>query len=173
MIKAKMEKAINRQINRELYSAYLYLSMSAYFGNINLKGFASWMRVQAQEEMSHAMKLYDYLGERGGRIALAAIEDPPREWGSPLKVFENVYSHEQKVTALINDLVNLAIAEKDHASSSFLQWFVTEQVEEEASASEVLERLKLAGKDAGGLFMLDNELGQRVFTPPAAEQKQT
>jgi len=171
MIKAKMEKAINYQINREMYSAYLYLSMSAYFGNINLKGFASWMRVQAQEEMSHAMKLYDYLGERGGRITLASIEDPPQEWGSPLKVFEHVYSHEQKVTGLINDLVNLAIAEKDHASNSFLQWFVTEQVEEEASASEVLERLKLAGKDAGGLFMLDNELSQRVFTPPATEEK--
>jgi len=171
MIKAKMEKAINYQINREIYSAYLYLSMSAYFVNINLKGFASWMRIQVQEELAHAMKLYDYLGERGGRISLAAIENPPREWDSPLKVFEQVYSHEQNVTAMINDLVNLAIAEKDHATNSFLQWFVNEQVEEESSASEVLERLKLAGKDAGGLLMLDNELGNRVFAPPATGQK--
>ena len=170
MVKEKVQKALNYQLNRELYSSYLYLSMSAYFESTNLKGFANWMRIQAEEELMHAMKFYDYLTQRGGRITLSSIEAPPSEWDSALKTFEHVYTHEQKVTGLINNLVNLAIAEQDHATNSFLQWFVTEQVEEEASASGVVEKLKLVGDDAGGLFMLDNELGQRVFTPPASEQ---
>jgi len=170
MIKKKMQEALNYQLNRELYSSYLYLSMSAYFQSINMKGFAHWMRVQTQEELAHAMKFYDYLGQRGGRVTLSPIESPPSEWGSPLEAFEHVYEHEQKVTGLINDLVNLAISEQDHATNNFLRWFVTEQVEEEESASEVVEKLKLVGDATEGLFMLDNELGQRVFTPPASEQ---
>jgi len=170
MIKKKMQEALNYQLNRELYSSYLYLSMSAYFQSINMEGFAHWMRVQTREELAHAMKFYDYLVQRRGRVTLSSIEDPPLEWGSPLEAFEHVYEHEQKVTGLINDLVDLAISEEDHATNNFLQWFVTEQVEEEESASEVVEKLKLVDDAAGGLFMLDNELGQRVFTPPASEQ---
>lgn len=167
MIKGKVEKAINKQTNAELYSGYLYLSMSSYFSSINLNGFANWMRVQAQEEVMHAMKFYDYLIERGGRAITTAIEAPPTEWDSPLAVFEHTYEHEQKVTGLINDLVNLAIAEKDHATTAFLQWFVTEQVEEEASADEIVHKLKLIGDQGAGLLLLDQELGRRVFTPPA------
>jgi ferritin len=168
MISDKMQGAINSQINAELYSAYLYLSMSSYFASLNLDGFANWMRVQAQEEQLHAMKLYDYLLERGGRVLLGSIEAPPTEWASPLDAFEAVYSHEQKVTSLIHGLVNMAADEKDHATSIFLQWFVSEQVEEEASASGIVEKLKLMAQAPGGLFMLDRELGQRVFTAPAA-----
>ena len=171
MIKEKIQDALNYQLNRELYSSYLYLSMSAYFQSINLKGFANWMRVQAQEELVHAMKFYDYLIQRGERVTLSSIESPPLEWGSPLEAFEHVYKHEQKVTSLINDLVNLSVSEQDHAANNFLQWFVTEQVEEEASASEVVEKIKLVVEAAGGLLMLDNELGQRVFTPPTASTK--
>ncbi|KYK28144.1 MAG: ferritin [Theionarchaea archaeon] len=166
MIKDKIEKALTSQINAEMYSSYLYLSMSSYFSSINLNGFATWMRVQAQEELTHAMKFYDYVIERGGRVTVAAIEAPPAEWDSPLQVFEHVYTHEQKVTGLINDLVNLAIAEKDHATTAFLQWFVTEQVEEESSADEIVQKVKLVGDQGAGLLMLDQELGQRVFTPP-------
>ena len=169
MMNQKMEKAFNQQINAELYSAYLYLAMGAYFEAEGLAGFAAWMRAQTQEEVFHAMKMYDFVNERGGRVNLAAIEQPPAAWKSPLDVFENVLAHEQKVTGLINDLVNLALGEKDHASHIFLQWFVTEQVEEEASATEVLQKLKLIGKDANGLFVQDREMGQRVFTPPAQQ----
>jgi ferritin len=168
MVNKKIEGALNQQLNAELYSSYLYLSMSAYFQSINLPGFANWMRVQAQEELVHGMKFYDFINERGGRVMLQQVKAPPAEWSSPLDVFENAYKHEQKVTGLINDLVNLAVGEKDHATNIFLQWFVTEQVEEEASANEVVQKLKLVGKDSGGLFMLDAEMGQRVFTPPAA-----
>jgi len=168
MIKENIQKALNKQINAELYSAYLYLSMSAYFQSINLAGFANWMRVQALEEMTHADKFYNFIVERGGRVELEAIEAPPKEWSSHLAVFENAYKHEQKVTSMINDLVDLAIKEKDHASNIFLQWFVTEQVEEEASADEVVQKLKLAGDKGSGLFMIDGELSKRVFTPPAA-----
>jgi ferritin len=169
MISKKMEKALNEQVNAELFSAYLYLSMEAYFKSLNLNGFANWMRVQTQEEVSHAMKIYDFIDERGGRITLKAIDGPETKWDSPLAVFNAVYEHEQKVTNLINDLVNLAIEEKDHATNTFLQWFVNEQVEEEASADQVVQQLKLMEKAPGGLFLLDRELAQRVFTPPAAE----
>ena len=162
-----MEKALNDQINAEMYSAYLYLSMSAYFQSKSLTGFANWMKVQAQEEMVHAMKMYDFVNERGGRVILAAIAAPPLEWDSPLNAFEGVYEHEQKVTGLINNLVELALEEHDHATNIFLQWFVSEQVEEEDSANEVVQKIKLMGDAQGGLFMLDRELGQRVFSPPA------
>ena len=169
MISKKMEKALNEQVNAELFSAYLYLSMEAYFKSLNLNGFANWMRVQTQEEVTHAMKIYDFIDERGGRITLKAIDGPETKWDSPLAVFNAVYEHEQKVTSLINNLVNLAIEEKDHATNTFLQWFVNEQVEEEASADQVVQQLKLMEKAPGGLFLLDRELAQRVFTPPAAE----
>jgi len=168
MLNKKIETAFNKQINAEMYSAYLYLSMGAFLDSTGMVGFANWMRVQAQEEMTHAMKFFDHVNERGGRVTLKAIDGPPVEWDSPVAVFEHVYEHEQKVTGLINDLVDLAIDEKDHASRSFLQWFVDEQVEEEDSASTILERLKLIGESGNGLFMLDKELGQRVFTPPAS-----
>jgi ferritin len=127
------------------------------------------MRIQTQEEVTHAMKIYDFVNERGGRVTLSAIDGPPTEWNSPLAVFEAVYKHEQKVTGLINDLVDLAIKEKDHATNSFLQWFVNEQVEEESSADEIVQQLKMMEDAPGGMFMLDRELGQRVFTPPVTE----
>jgi len=167
MLSEKMQEVLNGQLNAELYSAYLYLSMSAYFQSLDLAGFANWMRVQTQEELVHAMKFHDYINERGGRVLLRSIESPPTEWMSPLAVFEYAYQHEQKVTGLINNLVDLSMEVKDHATHNFLQWFVSEQVEEEASANDVVRKLKLMGKAAGGMFMIDRELAQRVFTAPA------
>ena len=164
-----MEKALNEQVNAEMYSAYLYLSMEAYFKSLNLIGFANWMRVQTQEEMMHAMKIYEFIDERGGRITLKAIDGPQTKWDSPLAAFKAVYEHEQKVTGLINNLVNLAIEEKDHATNTFLQWFVNEQVEEESSADQMVQQLKMMENAPGGMFMLDRELAQRVFTPPATQ----
>ena len=169
MISKKIEGALNDQINAEIYSAYLYLSMVAYFESVNLTGFATWMRAQAQEEMVHAMKIYDFVNERGGRVLLKSIDAPPAEWDSPLAAFEAAYAHEQLVTGRINDLVNLAVAEKDHATNAFLQWFVNEQVEEETSADNVVQNLKMAQNAPGALFIIDRELGQRVFTPPVAK----
>ncbi|MDP8235873.1 MAG: ferritin [Candidatus Erginobacter occultus] len=169
MLSEKMQEALNTQINKELYSSYLYLSMAAWCESVNLSGFANWMTVQAREEVSHAEKFFGYLNERGGRVLLQPIEGPPTEWGSVAEVFGQVLEHEQLVTSLINGLVKLARSEDDYASEAFLQWFVSEQVEEEASASAAVEKLKLAGDRGGGLFMLDREMGTRVFTPPAAE----
>lgn len=166
MISDKMQEAFNKQINAEFYSSYLYLSMSAYFESINLPGFANWMRCQAQEELVHAMKFYNFMNDRGGRVALASVEGPPVNWESPLLAFQDAYAHEQKVTALINSLVDLATTEKDHASTPFLQWFVTEQVEEESSADKVVQQLRLAGDKGSGLFMIDRELGTRTFVLP-------
>jgi ferritin len=170
MIGKKMEDAINEQINAEMFSSYLYLSMSAFFADKNLPGFANWMQIQAQEELLHAMKLYDYLIERGGRVILADIKASQSEWDSPIAVFKHVYEHEQKVTGLINNLVNIAIEEKDHAANSYLQWFVNEQVEEEASADGVVKKLEMISDSTSGLFMMDQELGKRIFTPPAASE---
>lgn len=171
MLNQRMEDALNEQHNAELYSGYLYLAMSAWFQSINLSGFAAWMRVQAQEELVHAMKFYDYINERGGRVTLKTIDGPPSDWDSPLAAFEGAYAHEQKVTGMINDLVDLAREEHDHATEIFLQWFVSEQVEEEDSANEVVQKIKLMGDARGGLFMLDRELGQRTFTPPSASSE--
>jgi ferritin len=168
MINKKMLDAINAQINAELYSAYLYLSMAAHFKAANLPGFANWMTVQVQEETSHAMKFYNYVLSRGGTVKLTAIDGPPIEWKSPLSVFEYTYEHEQKVTGLINNLVNLAIAEKDHAANMFLQWFVNEQVEEESNADALVGQLKMSKDAPGAILMIDRELAARVFTPPAA-----
>lgn len=166
MLNEKIQQAFNKQINAELYSSYLYLSMAAYFDSINLTGAAHWMRCQAQEELVHAMKFYTFVDERGGRVILEPIEGPPTVWESPLHAFEDAYQHETKVTALINGLVDLALQERDHAANNFLQWFVAEQVEEEASTDTVVQKLKLAGSQGSGLFMIDRELGARVFTLP-------
>jgi len=172
VINAKVEKAINEQINAELYSAYLYLAMAAHFEAESLDGFANWMRVQFQEELEHAMRFYDYLVERGGRVSLLALEEPPQEWESPLSAFEEAYKHECYISGRIDDLMDLAIGERDHASASMLQWFVDEQVEEEASTDEIVQKLRLVGDNSGGLFMLDRELVQRQFTPqPTAEEE--
>ena len=161
MLSDKMQDALNGQLNAEFYSSYLYLSMNAYFKSVNLDGFANWMYYQVQEELTHSMKLYDFINQRGGKVNLLQIEAPSTEWGSPLAVFEATLEHEQKVTALINELVELALAEHDHATNIFLQWFVSEQVEEEESVSGVLEQLKLMGEAKGGLFMIDRELAKR------------
>ena len=169
MLSKKMEKAINQQINAELYSSYLYLSMATYFESKGLGGFSNWMRQQAQEELFHGMKMFDFVCERGGRVILQAIDKPSSKWSSPLDAFQNVLAHEQMVTGLINDLVNLAIDERDHATNIFLQWFVSEQVEEEDTAGNLVDKLIQIGKDANGLFMLDTELGQRIFTLPTKE----
>jgi len=162
----KTIKALNGQINAEVYSAYLYYSMSAYFESVSLPGFANWMRVQAQEEMFHVTKFVDYVNERGGRVILEAVDKPPSDWGTALEVLQAVLQHEQKVTGLINDLLDLVNKEHDHASAIFLQWFVLEQVEEEASVGAVLGKLKLVNNDSSGMFALDQEMGQRIFTPP-------
>jgi len=169
VINEKMEKALNGQVNAEFYSSYLYLSMSAYFDSMDLKGFASWMVAQAQEEIVHGMKIYNFIQERGGKVILGGIEGPPTDWASLLAAFEAAFAHEQKVTGLIDDLVNLALDERDHATKNFLDWFVDEQVEEEASVSGVVNQLRIVGNDGRGLLMLDRELGQRVFTPPPAD----
>ena len=161
MLSKTQQDAMNEQIKNELYSAYMYLSMSAYFEAANLPGFAHWMQLQAQEEVAHAMKFYNFIYERGGRVVLYAIDQPPAEFQSPLDVFEQTLGHEQKVTAMINDLYTLAVQEKDYASQAFLQWFVTEQVEEEDSATQVLETLKMIGDKGHALLMLDRELGRR------------
>ncbi len=139
--------------------------MAAYFASINLPGFANWMRVQRLEELTHAMKFYDYLVESGARVELKQIDAPPTEWSSPLEVAEAVLAHERKVTGLIHKLVDIAIEERDHATNAFLQWYVNEQVEEEASADSVVQSLKRIGDSPGGIFMLDREMGQRVFNP--------
>jgi len=162
VIDGRMQEALNKHINAELYSSYLYLSMSAYFQSVNLAGFAHWMRVQAREELSHALKFYDHVLERGGTVALQPVEAPPPRWDSPLAVFEEAYRHEQKVTGLINQLVDDAVQTRDHATNNFLQWFVSEQVEEEASAEAIVQKLRLVGNAPGGLFVLDHELGGRA-----------
>lgn len=162
MISRTMETALNRQVNRELYSAYLYLAMSAYFETVLLKGFAKWMRIQAKEEQAHAMKIYDYLIARGGKISLEEIEAPKGKWASAGKAFEDTVAHEQKVTGMIHDLVDLAKKENDHASFEMLQWFVKEQVEEEEHAGEILGQIRIVGDIPGHLFWLDHELGKRA-----------
>ena len=161
MISKKMTAAINDQINKEMYSAYLYLSMSAYASEQNLDGLASWMKLQAQEEMGHAMKFYGYLQEQEAAVKLKAIDAPPTSFASPVKIFQDSLAHEKKVTASIHKLVDLARAEKDYASEIMLQWFVTEQVEEEATAAGILAKLKQIGADPRGLYLIDRELGAR------------
>jgi len=164
-----IEQAFNDQINAEYHSSYLYLSMAAYFEAESYPGMASWMRVQTQEELFHAMKFFDFVAERGGRVKLTAIEGPEIEWKSPLDAFQAAYKHEQYITGRINNLVGIAREAKDFAADNFLQWFVGEQVEEEATVDKIVQDLKRAGDNAQILLMLDRELAARVFTPPPAE----
>lgn len=161
MLSKKLQDAMNDQIQRELESAYIYLSMAAYCDSINLPGFAHWMKAQFGEEQEHAMKFYDFIYDRGGRVVLQAIGQPPAEFASPADVFEKTLAHEQKITGHINDLYAMAVEEKDYASQGLLQWFVDEQVEEEKSAGDILETLKMVGDKGQALFMLDRQLGQR------------
>lgn len=160
-IKKKITNAINKQINAELYSSYLYLAMAAYFESKNWIGFANWMRIQSKEENTHAMKFFDYVLERGGEVVLEDIKSADTAWKTPLQVFEVVYEHELKVTALINDLLKLARQEGDTATESMLKWFIDEQVEEEAHAKQIVDKLKMIKDSVNGLFMLDHELGER------------
>jgi ferritin len=161
MLSKSMQDAINEQIKDELYSAYLYLSMAAYFEAESLPGFATWMRAQSQEEVEHAMKFFDFINERGGRVELQAIDRPTVSFESPLAVFQATYEHEQKVTGLIHDLYELALEENDYPAQVMLHWFIDEQVEEEDSVSEILDTLERIGDKDQGLMMLDRELGQR------------
>ena len=169
MLKTRIAEALNHQINAELYSSCLYLSIESYFHSVSLSGFASWMRVQVQEELLHAMKLYDFIISRGGRVLLEAVAKPDADWESPLAAFEQVLRHEEGITAKINELMDIAAAEQDHATKIFLQLFVSEQVEEESAVGEILSKLRLIGKDSSGLFLLDAELGKRVFTMPTQQ----
>jgi ferritin len=166
MISKKMQAALNEQVNREFYSAYMYLAMSAYCNTIGLPGFAHWMRMQYEEEIMHVTKMYDYILDQGGEIHLQAIEEPAQEYGSPLEVFEKTLEHEQYVTTLIHKLMDLAVEERDYATQTFLQWYVTEQVEEEANVGDILAPLRMVGNDKGGLMMIDQQLGGRPAPTP-------
>lgn len=166
MISEKMTRALNEQVNREMYSAYLYMSMSAHCSQAGLKGFANWFMVQYHEEMLHAMKLYEYLQRQGARVDLDAIQAPPTAFESPMDMFTQTLAHEQFITRSINDLMELAMAEKDHASQIFLEWYVTEQVEEEENDNDIIAQLKLIGDNPQGLMMLDRELAGRATTVP-------
>jgi len=166
MLNPKIEKALNEQLNKEFFSSYLYLSMSAYYSTLSLDGFANWMRVQYDEEFFHAMKFYAYIIERGGKVVLETITKPQTDWEGVIDVFEATLEHERFVTSSINNLASLAVEEKDHATINFLNWFVNEQVEEEATAENILNKLKLIGEDGNGVYMMDKELATRVFVPP-------
>ncbi|WP_346860487.1 ferritin [uncultured Draconibacterium sp.] len=163
MLKEKMLAALNEQINAEQYSSLLYLSMSAYLNDIGLPGFANWMYVQYQEELSHANKFFNYVVERGGKVELKAIKQMPTSWEGVIDIYEATLEHERLVTNLINNLVDVAIEERDHAAQSFLRWFVDEQVEEEANVTEILDTLKLINGQGNGIFMLDREMRTRTF----------
>ncbi|WP_297091692.1 ferritin [Thermococcus sp.] len=161
MLSEKMLKALNEQLNRELYSAYLYFSMAAYFEDMNLEGFANWMKAQAEEELGHALRFYNYIYDRNGRVELKAVQEPPKEWDSPLAAFEAAYEHEQFITRHIHELAALAEEEKDYSTRAFLEWFINEQVEEEANVKKIVDKLKFAKDSPQVIFMLDQELGQR------------
>ncbi|HTZ17819.1 MAG TPA: ferritin [Dissulfurispiraceae bacterium] len=171
MLSNNMQDAFNEQLNREMYSAYLYMSMSSHFANVGLKGFANWFMVQYHEEMLHAMKIYEHINLRGGKAILKALQQPPSEFESPLYAFLKTLEHEQYITKSINDLMDLSIAEKDHASQVFLQWYVTEQVEEENNDNEIIAQLKIIRDDPNGLMMLDRELAARMTTVPTEFSK--
>jgi ferritin len=161
MISDKMESELNEQVNKEFYSAYLYLAMSAYCTTQGLPGFAHWMRLQYEEENMHVTKMYDYILDQGGEVHLKAIEEPPTDFGTPLDIFEKTLEHEQFITKSINNLMTIAVEEHDYATQAFLQWYVTEQVEEEANVQDVLNPLRMVGNDKGGLMMIDQKLGGR------------
>lgn len=166
MLKQEMNRTLNEQVQNELFSSYLYLSMSAYFSSLSLNGMSHWMRIQSMEELTHAMKIYDYIVETGGEVELLELNKPKFKWESPLQVFEEAYAHEQFITDCINKLSSQAVELKDHATQIFLHWFVTEQIEEEANASEIVAKLKLIKDSPQGLFMMDSELGARMFVTP-------
>lgn len=165
MFTKRMEEALNQQIVREMYSSNLYLAMSSYYHSLNLNGFANWMRIQAQEEMMHAMKFFDYIINRGGKALVGEIKKTPSEWSSPLAAFENAYEHEKLITQSINELADVADQEKDYATKNLLNWFIDEQVEEEANTSEIVDRLRLIADSKSGLFIMDTELKTRTLTP--------
>ncbi len=168
MLKPNVLEKLNQQINAELYSAYLYYSMAGYFESINLKGFANWMTIQAQEELTHVARFFDYVNDRSARVNMRAVDAPRNDWPSPLAAIEEVYEHECAISEKINECVTLALEKHDHPTNSFLQWFVAEQVEEEAAADTIVQSLKLIGDNTSGLFLLDVELAKRVFVPPPA-----
>jgi len=170
MLSKRIEKELNDQINAEYWSAYLYLSMAAYFENKNLPGFANWMKVQYQEEISHVLKFFNYVNERGGRVLLKPINAVKTEWEDETEVFEDTLIHERKVTGLINNLTNISLEEKDHATHNMLQWYVAEQVEEESGVDEILQQLKMLEGNKHGLLMLDRELKQRTFIDETIKQ---
>jgi ferritin len=161
LLSKKMVDALNKQLNAEYYSSYLYLAMSAHFETINLRGFASWMRVQSEEEMKHAMRFYSYLVDSNERVKLTQIQQPSTEWTSALAALEDAYKHEKKVTSYIHELVSLSITEKDHATYEMLQWFVKEQVEEEKNTNDIVQDIKRVGDVSAGLLILDRELAKR------------
>ncbi|MDA3840210.1 MAG: ferritin [Patescibacteria group bacterium] len=170
MLNNRIEKELNEQINAEYWSAYFYLSMAAYLENKNLSGIANWMKIQYQEEISHVMKFFNYVNERGGRVLLKPIDAVKTEWKDEIEIFEDTLKHEQKVTGLINNLVDISFEEKDHATYNMLQWFVSEQVEEEANVDRILQQLKMMEGNKHGLLMLDRELQQRTFVDQTIQQ---
>lgn len=171
MITTRMQTELNNQINAEYWSAYFYLSMSAYCAESGLAGAANWFRVQYQEEIAHALKFFDYLIERGGKVELKPITEVPKEWSGIIPIFEETKKHEQHVTSLINHLMDVAIEERDHAAKSFLQWYVDEQVEEEANVQTIIDQLQMVEGKGNGLFMIDKDLAQRVFVDPTTSAK--
>ncbi|VGO22996.1 ferritin [Pontiella sulfatireligans] len=166
MISEKMQEELNEQVNKEFFSAYMYLAMSAYCNKIGLPGFAHWMRMQYEEESLHVTKMYDYILDQGGTIHLKTIEEPPLEYGTPLEVFEQTLEHEQFITSYIHKLMGLAVEERDYATQTFLQWYVSEQVEEEANVNDILAPLRMVGNDKGGLMMIDQKLSVRLAPTP-------
>ena len=164
MISKNLQSAINTQIRNEYYSSYLYLSMAAYCESINFSGFSSWLRKQSEEELTHALRLFDYIIDRDGRVVLDTIDQPPSEFGSLLEMFQQVLDHEKEVTSMINSLYELAVSENDHATAVELQWFINEQVEEEKSAGDIVENIKLAGKNSAALLMLDQRVSSGSVT---------
>ena len=162
MIKEKILKALNKQLNEELYSSYAYLAMSANFTSQSFDGFAHWLRLQSQEEYGHAMKIFDYIHQRDGKVSLTKVDPPKTNWKVPLDIFKEAYEQEVSVTKSINSIVDLSILEKDHATHNFMQWFVSEQVEEESTALKILDKVKFIGDNKNGLLILDRELGQRA-----------
>lgn len=170
MLTDRMHQALNDQLQAEFNSAYLYLSMSAYFEDKGLEGMANWMTVQFQEEQSHALKFYRYINERGGRVELQALDKPKRDWDSPLEAFEEALDHEKLISRLIGELADLAIKEKDHATHNMLQWFISEQVEEEATVDSIVTQMRMVGGQGQGLFMIDREMRGRTFVDETAAE---
>ena len=166
MISDKMQQALNEQVNTEFYSAYMYLAMSAYCNTIGLPGFAHWMRMQYEEEIMHVTKMYDYILGQSGKVHLKTVDEPPQTYGTPLEIFQTTLEHEQVVTKLINQLMDLAVDERDYATQTFLQWYVTEQVEEESNVNDILAPLRMVGEDKSGLMMIDQQLGGRAAPTP-------